>query len=52
MGKEILFIPEDHLEEVIEIIRNGLEFTNASEHIEQYLKQWCDEAEENLSASA
>lgn len=50
MASEILSVPEEHLEDVIRVIRRGLEFTKKSIHKDvcKQLKKWCDEEEEYL----
>ncbi len=52
MTKEVLAIPEENLEEVIMIIRAGLNTLKASERIskdtETNLEKWCKEEEEYL----
>lgn len=50
MAKEILAVPEEHLEDVIYVIRRGLQSTKKSIDKEVYeqLKKWCDEEEEYL----
>ena len=49
MATEILPIPEDDLQEVIDIIRTGIVHTkNVSTSVKENLEQWCDEEEEYL----
>ena len=52
MTKEILAIPEQHLQEVIDIIRAGIFSIGVlavSQEVKDALFQWCDEEEEYLS---
>lgn len=50
MATEALYVPEDQLDEVILVIRNGLKTTKGlSRDTRRALKQWCDEEEEYLS---
>jgi len=53
MASEILTVPEDHLSEVIRVIRAGLEATKKDSKISKttrtQLAKWCDEEEEYLS---
>lgn len=49
MSTEILAVPEDHLEEVIEIIRTGLKWkTIITPEVRENLEKWCKEEEEYL----
>ena len=52
MAKEILAVPEDHLAEVIAVIRAGLKATetdgSVSDVTREQLAKWCDEEEEYL----
>ena len=48
MAKEILAIPEEDLEEVIEVIRAGLKAIKTSNDVWVNLNKWCDEEEEYL----
>ena len=47
MASEILAVPEDHLEEVIYIIRRGLAMTKNDHKVEketwELLQKWCDQ---------
>ncbi len=47
MASEVLAIPEDHLLEVIRVIRAGLEALgkDVTKETQQQLKKWCDEEE-------
>jgi hypothetical protein len=50
MASEVLAIPEEHLAEVIKIIRSGLAHKgHVTKEVRDQLKQWCDEEEEYLS---
>lgn len=50
MASEILSVPEEHLEDVIHVIRRGLALTKKSIHkdVLKQLTKWCDEEEEYL----
>lgn len=48
MGSEILAVPEDYLEEVISVIRAGLNEVSVSEDVRYNLTKWCNEEEEYL----
>jgi hypothetical protein len=48
MAKEMLYIPEQHLAEVIEIIREGMKHINTSKSVKNALEKWCAEEEEYL----
>lgn len=49
MASEVLAVPEEHLRDVIKIIRNGLKHTKGTPKVvRQQLKKWCDEEEEYL----
>ena len=49
--KEALYVPEEHLEEVIRIIRNGLRGTKeVSEEVREELNNWCRETKEYLKS--
>ena len=50
MASEILTVPEEHLEDVIYVIRRGLMSTKKSIHkdVLNRLTKWCDEEEEYL----
>lgn len=50
MASEILSVPEEHLAEVIYVIRRGLLSTKKSlaQEVLVMLTKWCDEEEEYL----
>ncbi len=48
MASETLPVPEEHLEEVIKVIREGLKHVKVKPAVSKALKQWCDEEEEYL----
>lgn len=55
MAKEVLAIPEENLEEVVRVIRTGLECVGSSHYLPQIsdetrvqLTKWCDDEEEYL----
>jgi hypothetical protein len=50
MASEVLAVPEEHLEDVIHVIRRGLASTKKSIHkdVLKQLTKWCDEEEEYL----
>ena len=54
MASEILSVPEEHLEDVIYVIRRGLQFTKKGIHkdVLRQLTKWCDEEEEYLKRLA
>lgn len=59
MAKEVLAVPEEHLEEVIKVIRAGLEhFYYGPRHpgvdpeVREQLLKWCDEEEQYLKELA
>ena len=44
MAKEILAVPEEHLKEVIQVIRAGITTTpNLSEEVAEQLQKWCND---------
>lgn len=47
MAREVLSVPEEHLQEVIRVIRYGLNVAGTSISIETHeqLKKWCEEEE-------
>jgi mannose/cellobiose epimerase-like protein (N-acyl-D-glucosamine 2-epimerase family) len=46
---EALYVPEEHLREVIEIIRTGLKAKKkVSREVKKQLTKWCNEEEEYL----
>ena len=50
MATEILAVPEDNLEEVIRIIREGLKHAKKVSRDTRYnLKKWCNEEEAYLN---
>lgn len=53
MASETLSVPEDHLAEVIKVIREGLKATandkSISMETREQLAKWCDEEEEYLN---
>lgn len=54
MTSEILSVPEEHLEDVIYVIRRGLMSTQKTIDKEVYeqLRKWCDSEEEYLKRLA
>lgn len=50
MASEILSVPEEHLEDVIYVIRRGLQSTKKGidKKVFEQLTKWCDEEEEYL----
>jgi hypothetical protein len=50
MAKEVLYVPEESLEEVIRVLRAGLKVETVSEETREQLTKWCDEEEEYLNA--
>lgn len=49
MSSEILAVPEEHLAEVIDFIRSGLETTgHVTPEVREALLAWCDEEEDYL----
>jgi len=50
MGTEILTIPEEHIEDVVNVIRTGLwHFGPENEEVTEQLHKWCDEQIEYLN---
>ncbi len=45
MGIEVLSVPEEHLAEVIGVIRAGLESVEVSAEVLERLTEWCSEEE-------
>jgi len=43
MASEVLAVPEEHLAEVIEIIRAGLKDRDVSPEVREALEEWCRE---------
>jgi len=48
MASEVLAVPEEHLAEVIEIIRAGLKDRDVSPEVREALEEWCREETEYL----
>lgn len=49
MASEILAVPEEHLSDVIKVIRTGLKHTKRVPRVvREQLKRWCDDEEEYL----
>jgi hypothetical protein len=48
MAAEILSVPEEHLEEVVRVIRCGLAGHSASAPVRDALNDWCDSTERHL----
>lgn len=48
MSSEILAVPEEDLEDVIYVIRAGLNEVVVAEHVVEGLENWCVEQEEYL----
>lgn len=48
MASEVLAVPEEYLQEVINVIRAGLKTTKVSGDTKYNLKKWCNEEEEYL----
>lgn len=50
MAREILSVPEEHLADVIYVIRRGLQSTKKGidKEVFEMLTKWCDEEEEYL----
>lgn len=46
---ETLHVPEEHLLEVINIIRSGLKHESCSNEVHKQLTEWCDEEEEYIT---
>lgn len=42
MGSELLAIPEEYLEDVIAVIRAGLNETVVDEEVAERLEEWCE----------
>ena len=45
MGSERLVFPEEKLDEVIEVIREGIKLAKVSKETKQQLDRWCDKME-------
>lgn len=51
MAKEVLYVPEGRLLEVITVIRAGLQTTkHVSVEVREQLTKWCDEEEDYMLA--
>jgi len=49
--QEILAVPEEYLEEVIKIIRNGLANTkDVPDEVHENLTRWCNDEEQYLKS--
>ncbi len=50
MASEILAVPEEHLEDVIRVIRRGLQSTRKSidKSVVEQLTKWCDDEDAYL----
>jgi len=50
MASEVLSVPEEHLEDVIYVIRRGLQSTEKAldPEVVRALKEWCNDEEEYL----
>jgi hypothetical protein len=48
MATEPLNVPEQHLTEVIKVIRTGLAHTDVREEVREALDDWCDDEERYL----
>jgi ATP sulfurylase len=50
MAKEILVVPEEHLQQVIDILRAGLLVVGGAvrPEVKEQLIKWCDEEQEYL----
>lgn len=50
MASEILSIPEEHMTDVIEVIRMGLLHSNtANQEVREQLSKWCNEHAEYIN---
>lgn len=49
MAKEFLAIPEQHLHEVIIVIRTGLAYATISDEVRERLREWCEDEAEYLA---
>lgn len=52
MASERLVIPEEHLADVIKVIRRGLEVTVVHTEVQKQLEAWCDDEEAYLKRMA
>lgn len=52
MAIETLHVPEEHLEDVVYVIRRGLQFTKKGidKEVFEALTQWCDDEEKYLAS--
>ena len=48
MAAEILMVPEEHLAEVIEVIREGLLWVDVAPVVRDWLQEWCSAEEAHL----
>ena len=50
VAKETLHVPEEHLEDVVHVIRRGLQFTEKAidPEVKRALEEWCKDEEEYL----
>ena len=48
MTSEILTVPEERLEDVIEVIRAGLKTTKVPKDVKYNLSKWCRDEEDYL----
>jgi hypothetical protein len=48
VAKEVLYVPEDYLKHVIEVIRTGLENEKVPADVSKGLIKWCNDEEEYL----
>jgi 23S rRNA C2498 (ribose-2'-O)-methylase RlmM len=51
MGKEALYVPEEYLKHVIEVLRTGLEVEKVPTDVSKELRKWCKDEEEYLRRS-
>lgn len=51
MAKEILVVPEEHLREVIAVIRAGLKHCRTTHVVSAQLNKWCRDEERYLDRS-
>jgi hypothetical protein len=52
MAREVLAVPEQHLEDFIKVIRAGLSHTDVDEEVREQLTDWCDDEEAHLQELA
>lgn len=52
MATESLNVPEEHLAEVVEIIRAGLIVVESADEVAGPLRDWCEDVEEYLARLA